>query len=95
MSEICERDIEGHLVRRVEAIGGEIRKVKWIERTGAPDRLVMYKGATFVELKRPGKDLEPHQFREHTRMRKHGLKTLMLNSFEGVDNFIGELLARP
>lgn len=36
-----ERDIEKHLVKRVEELGGEVRKVKWIGRRGAPDRLVM------------------------------------------------------
>lgn len=36
-----ERDIEKHLVARVKALGGEVRKVQWIGRRGAPDRLVM------------------------------------------------------
>lgn len=36
-----ERDIERYLVRRVKELGGECRKVKWIGRSGAPDRLVM------------------------------------------------------
>lgn len=36
-----ERDIENYLVKRVKAMGGEVRKVKWIGRIGAPDRLVM------------------------------------------------------
>lgn len=36
-----ERDIEKYLVERVKALGGEVRKVKWIGRNGAPDRLVM------------------------------------------------------
>lgn len=36
-----ERDIERHLVERVKALGGEVRKVQWIGRRGAPDRLVM------------------------------------------------------
>ena len=36
-----ERDIEGYLVKRVAAMGGEVRKVKWVGRRGAPDRLVM------------------------------------------------------
>jgi hypothetical protein len=38
---ICERYIETHLVRRVEELGGECRKVVWVGRAGAPDRLVM------------------------------------------------------
>ena len=36
-----ERDIEHHLVERVKQLGGEVRKVHWIGRRGAPDRLVM------------------------------------------------------
>ena len=36
-----ERDIEAHLVKRVKQLGGEVRKVQWIGRRGAPDRLVM------------------------------------------------------
>jgi len=36
-----ESDIEAHLVKRVKELGGEVRKVKWIGRNGAPDRLVM------------------------------------------------------
>ncbi len=36
-----ESTIEKHLVKRVKALGGEVRKVQWIGRRGAPDRLVM------------------------------------------------------
>lgn len=36
-----ESDIERHLVKRVKAMGGEVRKVQWVGRRGAPDRLVM------------------------------------------------------
>lgn len=36
-----ESDIEARLVARVKALGGEVRKVQWIGRAGAPDRLVM------------------------------------------------------
>lgn len=36
-----ESDIEQYLVKRVKAMGGEVRKVKWIGRAKAPDRVVM------------------------------------------------------
>lgn len=36
-----ERDIEAYLVKRVRELGGEVRKVKWVGRRGAPDRVVM------------------------------------------------------
>ena len=62
-----ESEIEKHLVDSVKALGGETRKVKWIGRMKAPDRVVMlpfkkpdgtYFFAGFqtiwVEVKRPG-----------------------------------------
>ena len=36
-----ESQIEGYLVKRVKALGGEVRKLQWIGRRGAPDRLVL------------------------------------------------------
>lgn len=39
-----ERDIERYLCRRVKEKGGEVRKVQWLGRDGAPDRVVMWAG---------------------------------------------------
>lgn len=36
-----ERDVEKYLVKRVKELGGEVRKVKWLGRNSAPDRLAM------------------------------------------------------
>lgn len=36
-----ESQIEKYLCDRVKELGGEVRKVQWIGRRGAPDRLVM------------------------------------------------------
>lgn len=36
-----ESQIEKYLVKRVKDLGGEVRKVAWVGRQGAPDRLVM------------------------------------------------------
>jgi hypothetical protein len=41
-----ERVIERHLVRSIKAIGGEVRKVQWIGRNSAPDRVVMVPART-------------------------------------------------
>jgi hypothetical protein len=38
---MLERDIEDYLVKRVKAMGGEVRKVQWVGRNSAPDRVVM------------------------------------------------------
>ena len=87
---IRERDIEDYLKRRVKAMGGEVRKVKWVGRSGAPDRLVllsMYQ-PFWVELKAPGKKIEPHQRREHARMRWFGACVEVVDSFAGVDEVL-------
>lgn len=88
-----ERDIERHLVRRVRERGGEVRKVRWIGRRGAPDRLVMLPhrdGTIWVELKATGKVPEPHQLREHERMRAMGQRVEVIDSIEKVDETLGE-----
>ena len=89
---ICERDIERYLVRRVKAAGGEVRKVKWIGRSGAPDRVVMRDNNTshalptvWVELKAPGKKATGAQKREHALMRDKGQHVAVIDSFEDVD----------
>lgn len=97
-----ERDIERHLVKRVKEANGEIRKVKWIGRRGAPDRIVMLPdfwwhcrapfvgtpGPLFVELKAPGLVAEPHQRREHVRMRDCHCRVYVLDSVEAIDAWL-------
>lgn len=86
-----ESQIEKYLVDRVIELKGEIRKVKWINRRGAPDRLAWIPGWKFPkmpELKAPGKPLEEHQKREHKRLKKMGVKCVKLDSYEDVDRFL-------
>ena len=84
-----ESEVEKHLVQRVKELGGEVRKVKWIGRDGAPDRLVMMPTSTaWIELKAPGAKAKPHQVREHERMRKMGQRVLVIDSIEGVEAFL-------
>ena len=83
-----ERDVESHLVKRVKELGGEVRKVEWIGRNGAPDRFVMLPtGCCWVELKAPGQKPKPHQQREHERMRAKGQIVLVLDSVEAVEEW--------
>ena len=85
-----EREIEAYLVKRVEAIGGEVRKVRWLSRRGAPDRFVMLPGRSiWVELKAPSKKAQRHQLREHERMRSQGQTVLVIDSLEEVEKLIG------
>lgn len=89
-----ESTIEQYLCDRVKALGGEVRKVRWIGRHGAPDRLAMLPGLMlWVELKAPGKKVKPHQAREHERMRNMGQSVAVIDSIELVDEFFSEVLA--
>jgi hypothetical protein len=84
---MLERDIEDYLVKRVKALGGEVRKVQWIGRNGAPDRLVMLptqprrlvhtaewsdRVTIWVELKNPKTIVTfPADARERAQHREH------------------------
>lgn len=85
-----ERDIEAHLVKRVKAMGGEIRKAQWIGRVGAPDRRVMLPDRlpVWVELKAPGVKPEMHQLREHNRMRRLGELVEVVDSLEAIERLL-------
>ena len=85
-----ESDIEKHLVARVKAAGGEVRKAAWIGRAGAPDRRVMLPGKApvWVELKAPGVKTEAHQVREHNRMRRLGELVEVIDSIEGIEGLL-------
>lgn len=87
-----ESTVEDFLVQRVRELGGECRKVQWIGRRGAPDRLVMLpnvaRSAIWVELKAPGEKAKPHQQREHDRMRSMGQLVVVIDSLEGVSELL-------
>ena len=94
-----EGKVEAHLKRRVKELGGEVRKLAWIGRANAPDRLVMLPyGALaglarhpLVELKAPGVKPSAAQLREHERLRNAGFTVLVLDSVEAVDSWIWNL----
>ena len=100
-----ERDVERYLVKRVKELVGEVRKVKWIGRAGAPDRLVMLpacgvlhrpsfrpSASWWVEVKAPGKGATKAQQREHQRMRDYGVCVMVASSLKGVDAMLDSLL---
>lgn len=95
-----ESTIEKYLVKRVKELGGEVRKVQWVGRSGAPDRLVMCPNirrrgddcTIWVELKNPDtiktfptNAHERAQHREHERMRKLGQRVVVIGTIEQVD----------
>lgn len=80
---MLERDIEDYLVKRVKELGGEVRKVQWLGRNSAPDRVVMlpdwepspgnrYPRTFWVELKNPKTVVTfPADARERAQHREH------------------------
>jgi hypothetical protein len=79
---VREREVERYLVKRVKELGGEVRKVAWVGRQGAPDRLVMLpeyrtgfaQGAEtiWVELKNPKTIVSfPANAHERAQAREH------------------------
>jgi hypothetical protein len=94
-----ESDIEEYLVERVKALGGEVRKVKWIGRNGAPDRLVMLPYSV-VENLRYHRDVQsnlepliwvelkaPGKKAEPHQLREHKRMQAMGQRVEVVDSF--------
>lgn len=82
-----ERDVERYLALSVKKLGGSIRKLKWIGRTGAPDRLVLLNDHYFVELKRPGGKLRAAQVREIEILKRNGCNVFVIDSLDKVDDF--------
>lgn len=93
-----ESEIEDYLVKRVKGLGGEVRKLKWIGRRGAPDRFVMVFGRHFfVELKAPGKKPTADQVKEFALMRERGgARVYTADTFIAVESllYIESVLAR-
>ena len=93
-----ESKVEDYLRDRVKATGGQIRKVRWIGRTGAADRLVWYTfpQVGFVECKAARKAVDPRssQGREFRRMSEAGWPIFEVNSCEDVDRVIDAIRGR-
>ena len=88
-----ESTVETYLTKQTLLRGGEVRKVVWQGRRGAPDRLVMLPVQTgfvptYVELKAPGKVPTVSQVREHMRLRAMGCRVVVIDSISGVDELL-------
>ena len=91
-----ESEIEDYLKRRVEEIGGKVRKIKFLGVNGAPDRLLLLPErrtrttiwppcVVWVELKRPGAGPRQRQLSEHVLLTQHEQIVHVIDSKEGVD----------
>ena len=73
---MLEAAIENPVVKRAEAAGYFVRKVSWVGRRSAPDRLFARKdrGQVFIEFKKPGAAETLSQKMEHDRMKAAGIE---------------------
>ena len=81
----AEANLETFICGEIKTRKGRTRKVKWIGRRGAPDRLVWlpgWKWPELWELKAPGKPLQEHQKREHRKLKKMGIVCRKIDSRE-------------
>lgn len=80
---MIESVMEDLLVERAESLGWISRKVSWIGRRGAPDRLFAKPGRLiFIELKRPGGKTSPNQEREITSLRNAGIEVYLIEDLK-------------
>lgn len=88
-----EAELESRLVKEVKRIGG--KAPKWVSpgTRGVPDRLVILPGGRtiYVEMKAPGKPLEPLQVRWAKILRNLGHRVYKIDSNEDIDRFITEV----
>lgn len=84
-----ESEIEDYLIKRVKELGGEVRKLKWIGRVGAPDRFVGVFGKNFIiELKATGKKPRAYQWREILFLRDCGMVVWVADSIAAIDEIL-------
>jgi len=91
-----EKVIEGYLRDQVKAIGGVAYKFISPGNAGVPDRLILLPGAraVFAELKAPGKKSTALQDLQQKRITSLGFQVAVIDSKQGVDKFIAEVLSR-
>lgn len=96
-----ESQIEAYGKHRAIEANGVCRKVKWIGRNSAPDRILLlpegchltppylaFSAATvWVEFKATGQKPTAAQLREHERMRAVGQTVLVWDSIEAIDKW--------
>lgn len=85
-----ESEIEKYLVEQVELYGGICEKHVSPGRRGVRDRVCLWPhGFTdWVELKKPGEKPEPHQERDHARLRRLGHRVFVIDSKTAVDVYV-------
>jgi hypothetical protein len=92
-----ESDVREHLDNQVLIYGGTTRATKYLGKKNCPDVLLLFPLVgkhAFVETKRPGKAARPGQEREHGVLNDAGITTVVLDTKEGIDEFLATFLKK-
>ena len=105
MAKTPEGEVQAYGAEQLKKHGCLVRKISYEGRRGCPDQLVLVPAfldkeadfyhdsrTIFIEYKKAENiDPEPHQLREHERMRAAGADVQVISSKEQVDALIQEL----
>lgn len=85
-----EKVLEKYLAAEVKKLGGWAVKLLSGLVTGLPDRLILLPSGlvAFVEVKTTGKKASVRQLWVHGRLKSLGFRVEVLDSKEGINNFI-------
>lgn len=88
-----EKVIERKLVEAVKASGGMCIKLLCDNLLGLPDRMVLmpHSKIAFVELKTTGQKPRRIQVFMHNKLRNLGFRVEVIDTTEGVNNFINSI----
>jgi hypothetical protein len=88
-----EKEVEQKLVNAVKAVGGICWKFVSPGVSGVPDRLVlMTKGRfAFVELKAPGKEMQPLQVKRKRQLESLGFRVYCVDRIEQIGGVLDEI----
>ncbi|WP_329142827.1 VRR-NUC domain-containing protein [Streptomyces sp. NBC_01456] len=93
MARTPEGVVEDYLLTQCRANGFLCLKFVSPARRGVPDRIVVaLRGTVFVEVKRPGGQLQKLQQLTHAKLRRHGAEVHVVDDKPSVDVFIAHLL---
>lgn len=87
-----ERKLEAYLVDQCKKLNLMCRKVQWIGRNGAPDRIVFlpYGMVLWIELKSPNGKISEIQKLEFRRMGELGHTVWIAYTREQIDNLLAK-----
>ena len=88
-----EKVIETRLRDKCRKADALCLKLEPTSMAGLPDRIVLKGGRVwFVELKAPGQKPRPIQLTAHEKLKLFGFEVYVIDTSDGVDKFISEVV---